>query len=89
MSESVSYRLWVNGTQHEVTEGWLGESLLHVLRERLGLPGSKSACEQGECGSCSVMVDDILQCSCLMLAAAAVGRDVRTVEAYRAPRARR
>ncbi|MEA3215981.1 MAG: aerobic carbon-monoxide dehydrogenase small subunit [Acidimicrobiia bacterium] len=80
MSDTVSYRLRVNGHDHDVVEGWLGESLLHVLRERLGLPGSKSGCEQGECGSCSVLLDDTLVCSCLVLAAAAVGRDVRTVE---------
>jgi carbon-monoxide dehydrogenase small subunit len=80
MTETVSYQLRVNGTGHDVTEGWLGESLLHVLRERLGLPGSKSACEQGECGSCSVLVDGVLVCSCLVLAASAVGREVVTVE---------
>ena len=60
---------------------WLGESLLYVLRERLGLPGAKNACEQGECGSCSVLVDGRLVCSCLVLAAAAVGTEITTVEA--------
>ena len=69
----------VNGEPRE-TEVWGGESLLHTLRERLGLPGSKNACEQGECGSCSVLLDGTLVCSCLVLAAAASGRDVRTVE---------
>lgn len=80
MSEALSYRLRVNGQEHDVHDAWLGESLLYVLRERLGLPGAKGACEQGECGSCSVMVDGELVCSCLVLAAAAVGRDIVTVE---------
>ncbi len=74
------YRLQVNGSDHEVTDAWLGESLLYVLRERLGLLGTKGACEQGECGSCSVLVDGALVCSCLMLAAACAGREVRTIE---------
>ena len=68
------YSLHVNGEQREVNNAWLGESLLFVLRERLGLMGSKGACEQGECGSCSVLVDEALVCSCLVLAAAAVGQ---------------
>ena len=59
---------------------WPGESLLYVLRERLGLPGSKNACEQGECGSCSVYMDGSLVCSCLVLAGQAQGREVVTVE---------
>ena len=59
---------------------WEGENLLYVLRERLGLPGSKNACEQGECGSCSVYVDGTLVCSCLVLAGQAEGREVVTVE---------
>ena len=75
-----SYRLRVNGTGHDVPDAWVGESLLYVLRERLGLPGAKNACEQGECGSCSVLVDGELVCSCLVLAAAAEGADIRTVE---------
>jgi aerobic carbon-monoxide dehydrogenase small subunit len=62
------------------TDVWEGESLLYVLRERLGFPGSKNACEQGECGSCSVLLDGKLVCSCLVLAAQAVGHDVVTVE---------
>jgi carbon-monoxide dehydrogenase small subunit len=74
------YRLAVNGVEHDVESTWEGESLLYVLRERLGLPGAKGACEQGECGSCSVLVDGELLCSCLVLAAASEGRDVRTVE---------
>ena len=74
------YVLRVNGDDHEVPDAHLGESLLWVLRERLGLPGSKNACEEGECGSCSVQVDGELVCSCLVLAAAAVGREVTTIE---------
>jgi carbon-monoxide dehydrogenase small subunit len=70
----------VNGEDRELEGLWEGESLLFVLRERLGLPGSKNACEQGECGSCSVYLDDRLVCSCLVLAAQAEGRDVVTVE---------
>ena len=69
----------VNGERKE-TEVWEGESLLFALRERLGLPGSKNACEQGECGSCSVLLDGRLVCSCLVLAAQADGHDVVTVE---------
>ena len=71
--------LQVNGERHE-TEAWGGESLLYVLRERLGLPGSKNACEQGECGSCSVLLDGTLVCACLVLAAQADGHEVTTVE---------
>jgi carbon-monoxide dehydrogenase small subunit len=70
----------VNGTEHEVDDVWPGESLLYVLRERMGLPGSKNACEQGECGSCSVLLDDELVCACLVLAAQAHGHEVVTVE---------
>ena len=73
-------RLEVNGEKREVDSVWEGESLLYVLRERLGLPGSKNACEQGECGSCSVYVDGVLVCSCLVLAGQAEGREVVTVE---------
>ena len=72
--------LTINDVEHEVAEGWEGESLMYVLRERLGLPGAKNACEQGECGSCSVMLDDVLVCSCLVLARQGDGRRVRTVE---------
>jgi aerobic carbon-monoxide dehydrogenase small subunit len=71
--------LRVNGERCE-TEVWEGESLLFALRERLGFPGSKNACEQGECGSCSVLLDGKLVCSCLVLAAQADGHDVVTVE---------
>jgi carbon-monoxide dehydrogenase small subunit len=75
-----TYKLTVNGREREVDGAWIGESLLWVLRERLGLPGSKNACEQGECGSCSVMLDGVLVASCCVLAADAVGSEVRTVE---------
>jgi aerobic carbon-monoxide dehydrogenase small subunit len=71
--------LRVNGEARE-TEIWPGESLLYALRERLGLPGSKNACEQGECGSCSVLLDGSLVCACLVLAAQAEGHEVETVE---------
>ena len=70
----------VNGEPREVDGLWEGESLLHALRERLGLPGAKNACEQGECGSCSVYLDGQLVCSCLVLAGQAEGREVVTVE---------
>jgi carbon-monoxide dehydrogenase small subunit len=69
----------VNGERLEA-DLWEGESLLFALRERLGLPGSKNACEQGECGSCSVLLDGTLVCACLVLAAQADGHEVVTVE---------
>ncbi|HSL65570.1 MAG TPA: 2Fe-2S iron-sulfur cluster-binding protein, partial [Gaiellaceae bacterium] len=69
----------VNGEEREA-DVWAGESLLFALRERLGLPGSKNACEQGECGSCSVLMDGVLVCACLVLAAQADGHEVVTVE---------
>jgi aerobic carbon-monoxide dehydrogenase small subunit len=75
----VKVTLRVNGDVREA-DVWEGESLLFALRERLGLPGSKNACEQGECGSCSVLLDGELVCSCLVLAAQAQGHDVVTVE---------
>jgi aerobic carbon-monoxide dehydrogenase small subunit len=71
--------LTVNGGQVEA-DVWEGESLLFALRERLGLPGSKNACEQGECGSCSVLLDGTLVCACLVLAAQVHGHEVVTVE---------
>jgi carbon-monoxide dehydrogenase small subunit len=71
--------LTVNGVPREA-DVWEGESLLFALRERLGLPGSKNACEQGECGSCSVLLDGTLVCACLVLAAQADGHHVVTVE---------
>jgi carbon-monoxide dehydrogenase small subunit len=72
--------LTINGEQRQADGVWEGESLLYVLRERLGLPGSKNACEQGECGSCSVYLDGVLVCSCLVLAGQAEGSEVVTVE---------
>jgi len=75
----VRITLTVNGERREA-DVWAGESLLFALRERLGLPGSKNACEQGECGSCSVLLDGELVCSCLVLAAQADGHEVVTVE---------
>lgn len=74
------YELDVNGAVRAVDDAWLGETLLYVLRERLGLPGSKNACDQGECGSCSVLLDDVVVCACLVLAVDAVGSRIETVE---------
>ncbi len=70
----------VNGRPRTADQVWEGESLLYVLRERMGLPGSKNACEQGECGSCSVYLDGTLVCACLVLGGQAQGRDIVTVE---------
>jgi carbon-monoxide dehydrogenase small subunit len=78
--DAATYALRVNGRDRTVDSGWLGESLLYVLRERLGLPGSKNACEQGECGACSVLLDGALVCSCCVLAADAVDAEISTVE---------
>jgi carbon-monoxide dehydrogenase small subunit len=75
----VKIELTVNGEARDA-DVWEGESLLFALRERLGLPGSKNACEQGECGSCSVLLDGTLVCACLVLAAQADGHEVVTVE---------
>ena len=72
--------LTINGEPRQADDVWEGESLLYVLRERLSLPGSKNACEQGECGSCSIYLDGERVCSCLVLAAQANGREVVTVE---------
>jgi aerobic carbon-monoxide dehydrogenase small subunit len=76
----VRLNVTVNYEPREADGVWGGESLLHVLRERLGLPGAKNACEQGECGSCSVYLDGQLVCACLVLAGQAEGREVTTVE---------
>jgi aerobic carbon-monoxide dehydrogenase small subunit len=76
----IRVRMEVNGEAMTADDVWPGESLLYVLRERLGLPGSKNACEQGECGSCTVYLDDIPVCACLVAAGQAEGRSVRTVE---------
>jgi aerobic carbon-monoxide dehydrogenase small subunit len=70
----------VNGQTRQADDVWEGESLLYVLRERLGLPGSKNACEQGECGSCTVYLDDQAVCACLVAAGQAEGRSIVTVE---------
>jgi aerobic carbon-monoxide dehydrogenase small subunit len=70
----------VNGSPAVADDVWEGESLLFVLRERLGLPGAKNACEQGECGSCTVYLDDVVVCACLVAAGQAEGRSVHTVE---------
>jgi carbon-monoxide dehydrogenase small subunit len=79
----VKIRLTVNGEPREA-DVWAGESLLAALRDTLELPGSKNACEQGECGSCSVLLDGDLVCACLVLAAQADGHEVTTVEGLRA-----
>ncbi|MGW6567481.1 2Fe-2S iron-sulfur cluster-binding protein [Streptomyces sp. NPDC054975] len=76
----ISYVLRVNGADRPVTDSWIGESLLYVLRERLGLAGAKDGCSQGECGACNVQVDGRLVASCLVPAATAAGSEVRTVE---------
>ncbi|MER7520431.1 2Fe-2S iron-sulfur cluster-binding protein [Streptomyces sp. NPDC126499] len=76
----ISYTLRVNGADRPVTDSWIGESLLYVLRERLGLAGAKDGCSQGECGACNVQVDGRLVASCLVPAATAAGSEVRTVE---------
>lgn len=76
----VSYVLRVNGVDRPVTDAWIGESLLYVLRERLGLAGAKDGCSQGECGACSVQVDGRLVASCLVPAATSAGTEIRTVE---------
>ena len=70
----------VNGSEQSVDDVWAGESLLYLLRERLGLPGSKNACEQGECGSCTVYLDGEPVCACLVAAGQAIGRQITTVE---------
>ncbi|MFJ2958374.1 (2Fe-2S)-binding protein [Streptomyces sp. NBC_00669] len=75
----------VNGRPQEADDVWEGESLLYVLRERMGLPGSKNACEQGECGSCTVRLDGVPVCSCLVAAGQAQDREVTTVEGLSGP----
>ena len=81
MSTSLEmYSLRVNGTEQHVKDAWIGESLLYVLRERLGFMGAKGACEQGECGSCTVLINNDAVCSCLVMAASAIDTDITTVE---------
>ena len=82
---SENYELNVNGQRRAVRDSWVGESLLYVLRERLGLMGSKGACEQGECGSCTVLLDGAAVCSCLVLSASASGAQITTVEGLATP----
>ena len=79
-SPRVSYTLRVNGLERPVNEAWIGESLLYVLRERLGLAGAKGGCDQGECGACSVQLDGQLTAACLVPAALAADSEIRTVE---------
>jgi carbon-monoxide dehydrogenase small subunit len=76
----VRVNVTVNGESRRADNVWEGESLLYILRERLGLPGSKNACEQGECGSCTVYLDGVPACACLVAAGQAEGREVVTVE---------
>ena len=80
MSANEFYSLQVNGRNMPVQDSWIGESLLYVLRERLGLPGTKGACEQGECGSCTVLMNGDAVCACLVMAATAVNSEITTVE---------
>jgi carbon-monoxide dehydrogenase small subunit len=80
MSANEFYSLHVNGKAMPVQDSWVGESLLYVLRERLGLPGTKGACEQGECGSCTVLMDGDAVCACLVMAATAINSEIVTVE---------
>ena len=77
-ADNQMYTLNVNGTDRPVKDSWIGESLLYVLRERLDLPGSKGACEQGECGSCTVLLDGDAVCSCLVMAATAINSAITT-----------
>lgn len=79
------YAITVNGTTQRVPTSWLGESLLYVLRERLGFPGTKNACDQGECGSCTVLLDGRPVCACCVMAADAVDAEITTVEGLPAP----
>lgn len=80
IANSEVYDLNVNDQKRQVRDAWVGESLLYVLRERLGLAGSKGACEQGECGSCTVIMDGQAVCSCLVMAATAIDSKITTIE---------
>ena len=80
MNNAAKKLLKVNGAEFPMDDSWLGESLLFTLRERLGLYGSKNACEQGEWGSCSILLDETLVCACLVLSGNAAGREIQTIE---------
>ena len=80
--EKISYTLHVNGQEHQVTDAWYADDLLHVLRFHLGLTGTKYGCEHGQCGACTVHVDGEAICACLELAANAVGSKIVTIEGY-------
>ena len=84
-ADRISYRLTVNGAAHEVRDAWPHETLLHVLRFRLGLTGTKYGCAHGQCGACTVHIDGEPVCSCLELAAATVGSAITTIEGYNDP----
>lgn len=83
--ERLGYRLTVDGTEHEVAGAWWFDSLLTVLRDRLGVRGPKAACEHGRCGACTVRLDGDLVCACLVPAAAAAGAQVVTIASVRGP----
>jgi aerobic-type carbon monoxide dehydrogenase small subunit (CoxS/CutS family) len=85
MNEKISYTLRVNGREHRVENAWYFESLLHVLRYRLGLTGTKYGCEHGQCGACTVHIDGEPVCSCMELAAHAAGGEITTIEGYNPP----
>jgi carbon-monoxide dehydrogenase small subunit len=80
--ERIAYRLQVNGATYEVSDAWPHETLLHVLRFRLGLTGTKYGCAHGQCGACTVHIDGEPVCSCLELAGANVGSEIMTIEGY-------
>jgi len=80
ISDEKHFELTVNGSKHQVKDCFLGASLLSVLRDQIGLTGSKGACEEGECGSCSVLLDGNLVCSCLVLAASVTRSSIVTIE---------
>ncbi len=83
--DRISYTLKINGRPYEVKEAWYFDSLLSVLRERLGLTGTKFGCAHGQCGACTVHIDGEPVCACLELAATAVGAEITTIEGYNEP----